>query len=178
MDAASTYEALADANERRSEPRQRDIFLALAADAHASAGRPAEAERIRQKLLRHSPYHLLKPYTSFTEALRSSDVNDYLGDLRQQFPPDTALQMLTEMGGPLFAQTVSFRGSAEKPPPQAAPQAQRRAAPSPYAASAPTSFPPKPEGPTLTWVPGLLVVLVLLLSLAWALYVFGGPFLE
>src|SRR5262245_55902959 len=96
MEPAATYEALADGHERRGEPRLRDVFLALAAESFASHALPDQAERVRQKLLTHSPYHLLKPYSNFTESLRSSDVLDYLADLRQQFPPETATRMLEE----------------------------------------------------------------------------------
>lgn len=179
MDAASTYETLADAHERRNEPRPRDIFLALAADAHATSGRPGEAERVRQKLLRHSPYHLLKPYTSFTEALHSPDVNDYLGDLRQQFPPDVALRLLHDLTGGTAPTAPALPGSPTPlQAPRPTPSQPRRAAVSPYAATVPLPLPARPEAPTLTWVPGLLALIVVLLALAWGLFVFVGPFLE
>src|SRR5262245_28581114 len=100
MERAAIYEQLADAHDRRAEARQRDIFLALAADAHLAAGKPEQAERMRQKLLQRSPYHLLKPYSNFAEALKSPDVVDYLEDLRHQFPAETAEKLLESAKGP------------------------------------------------------------------------------
>jgi hypothetical protein len=84
------YEQLAERYEERKDARRRDIFLVLAADAAQAAGRPAEAEKHRQKLLTRNPYHMLRPFSSFSEAIRSPDVLDYVVDLRRQFPLDVA----------------------------------------------------------------------------------------
>jgi len=188
--ATATYEQLADMYERRGEARQRDLFLALSADAALQAGRPDQAERNRQRLLQVSPYHLLRPYPTFADSLQSPDVVDYLTDLRNQFPPDRAAQLLdglkanTPAGAaaagvpltPLPAETLA--GSSGRPP-AAVPMnpPRRRVAASPYEerSAAPRSSAVS-EGPTLTWAPELLFLIVLLLGLCWAAYVFVGPF--
>src|SRR4051812_40635695 len=89
-----SYEELAGRFEQLAEPRRRDHCLVLAADAALAAGRADDAERLRQRLLRANPYHLLRPYASWSEALQSSDVRDYIADLRNQLPPDRVAQLL------------------------------------------------------------------------------------
>ena len=43
---------------------------------------PEEAEHLRQRLRRSlNPHHLLKPFKSFEEALKSRDVTDYINAL-------------------------------------------------------------------------------------------------
>lgn len=169
MDRPVIYEQLAEVCERRAEARQRDVFLALAADAYLHAGEPDQAERLRQKLLLRSPYHLLKPYSSFAEALQSPDVVDYLEDLRHQFPPETAEKLLAEVR-PL----EGTPSAASSPAPL-----WRRPAPSPYRPKPLAALPEqKPDAPAFPWVPGVLFALTLLLSLAWTAYVLGRPFLE
>jgi hypothetical protein len=75
----------------------RDRFLLLAADTAMSAGQPDEAERLRLRLLEHSPHHMLRPFASFAEALGSPDVQGYISDLRQTYPPETAGQLLESL---------------------------------------------------------------------------------
>jgi hypothetical protein len=98
------YEELAEKYQSSGEARQRDVFLFLAADAAHSAGQAGEAERLRGRLLALSPHHLLRPYASFAEALRSNDIKEYLGDLRRQYPADHAQQLLKNRG------TIAFAG--------------------------------------------------------------------
>src|SRR5437660_11584317 len=88
------YERLAEWYDREGQPKLRDWFLVLAADAAHSAGQPAEAERLRGRLLQRNPHHLLKPFASFAEALRSPDVQGYVADLRRTYPPAAAEQLL------------------------------------------------------------------------------------
>jgi hypothetical protein len=90
------YEALAHWYERQGQAKQRDWFLVLAADRALAAGRPDEAERLRGRLLQTNPHHLLKPFDSFAEALKSPDVEGYVADLRRLYPPDMAEQLLQE----------------------------------------------------------------------------------
>jgi hypothetical protein len=81
------YIEQADRHEQMNDARQRDLFLVLAADSALVLGRPDEAERLRQRLLRGSPHHLLKPFGSFREAMLSADIQSYVEDLRRQHPP-------------------------------------------------------------------------------------------
>src|SRR5207237_9878614 len=91
---SAVYRELADCYDRQGQPQLRDRFLALAADAALADGQADEAERLRQRLLEHSPHHLLKPFSSFAEARRSPDVQGYLKELRQDYPVDKARGML------------------------------------------------------------------------------------
>ena len=91
------YEEFADKCDRQGDARQRDLFLVLAADAAYGAGNKEQADRLRLRLLELSPHHLLRPFANFAEALRSSDIQDYLTNLRRQFPP---AQLLAGVGKP------------------------------------------------------------------------------
>jgi hypothetical protein len=73
--------------------------LILAAEAAFSAGNVEEAERLRQRLLQGNPHHMLKPFSSFAQALQSSNVQIYVQDLRENYPPETAETMLREARG-------------------------------------------------------------------------------
>src|SRR2546421_12671442 len=90
----AVYQELADLHDRRNLPQLRDRFLVLAADTAQRAGLTQEAERLRHLLLQLNPHHLLKAFVSFEEALRSPDVQSYLSDLRQSYPPDAAEHLL------------------------------------------------------------------------------------
>src|SRR5947209_17928379 len=93
----TVYRELAEGYDRQGQPQLRDRFLALAADAALADGQADEAERLRQRLLEHSPHHLLKPFSSFAEARRSPDVQGYLKELRQDYPVDKARGMLDSL---------------------------------------------------------------------------------
>jgi hypothetical protein len=103
---ALTYQKLAEWYDRKGQPQQRDRFLVLAADAAQAAGSEDEAESLRLRLLRHNPHHLLRPYTSFTQAMNSADVQSYVNDLRNSYPPKKAADMLDSLG-PQAAQAAS-----------------------------------------------------------------------
>ncbi len=134
-EALRIYESLADWYERQSQAQMRDRFLLLAADTALAEGQPDEAERLRLRLLQHSPHHMLRPFASFAEALRSPDVQGYLGDLRQTYPPETAEQLL----GSLRA------GGAEREPiPSLAPPPPREAKPPPAPPKREVTPPPAP----------------------------------
>jgi hypothetical protein len=112
------YEELASRFERQHEPRQRDICLVLAADAALAAGHAVDAERLRARLLAVNPHHLLRPYASLADALTSSDIQDYVADLRRLYPLDQAAQMLHGDNGssmkPLPVPATGSRGAGEK----------------------------------------------------------------
>jgi hypothetical protein len=95
--ALYVFRELADQYERRGDSQMRDRFLVLAADAAHNAGHDEEAERMRQRLLKSSPHHLLKPYSSFAEALQAEDVQIYVNDLRANYPPDVADNLLKSL---------------------------------------------------------------------------------
>ena len=88
------YEDLANHYARQGESRQRDNCLMLAAAAALNVDLPAEAERIRKRLLLTNPHHMLRPYGTMAEAMQSGDVRDYVADLRKQLPPQTVEKML------------------------------------------------------------------------------------
>lgn len=91
------YQELADWHEQHGPPQVRDRFLILAADAALSAGREDEADRLRRRLLQLNPHHLLRPFASLAEALRSPDVRNYINDLRQNYPFEVAQEMRREI---------------------------------------------------------------------------------
>jgi hypothetical protein len=93
------YRELADWHERQGLAQLRDRFLVLAAAAAFSAGWSDEAERLRQRLLRGTPHHLLRPFYSFAEAMHSADVQGYLDDLRRQYPLEKAEKLLDSLRG-------------------------------------------------------------------------------
>src|SRR5262249_38631798 len=88
------FTELATLCDRQGQPQVHDRYLVLAADAALGAGRPEEAERLRQRLLQRNPHHLLKPYASFAEAMGAPDVQSYGGALRRSHPFEAAEQLL------------------------------------------------------------------------------------
>jgi hypothetical protein len=114
------YKELADWYERQRQPPMRDRFLVLAADAALLANRPDEAETLRLRLLKVNPHHLLKPYASFAQALKSPDVLTYIKDLRVNYPANVAEDLLRRLqtedkrspgANPIPASTAGFGGS-------------------------------------------------------------------
>jgi hypothetical protein len=94
VNSLAVYKELADHYERQKQPAMRDRFLVLAADAAWKAGQHEEAEQLRQRLLQVNPHHLLKPYSSFAQALEAPDVQTYVRDLRTNYPPELAEGLL------------------------------------------------------------------------------------
>jgi hypothetical protein len=99
MDRLSVYRELAEQYDRLGQVSMRDRFLILAADAALEAGEAGEAERMRLRLLQGSRHHMLRPYHSFAEAALAGDVQTYLHDLRTNYPPDVAQQLLDSLKG-------------------------------------------------------------------------------
>jgi hypothetical protein len=127
------YADLAELYERQGQPKQRDWFLVLGADAALAAGRADEADRLIARLLSLNPHHFLKPFASFAEALRSPDVQGYVGNLRGSYPPDKAEQLLQSLRPQPAANGKDQEGAKE--PPSEKPLAQPR--PQPPARPAP-----------------------------------------
>ena len=100
MDIVATlqvYRELADWYERQGQAAMRDRFLILAAEAAFSAGKPEEAERLRQRLLQGNPHHMLKPFSSFAQALQSTNIQIYIHDLQVNYPAETAENLLRNL---------------------------------------------------------------------------------
>lgn len=95
------YQELATHYDSRGEPQVRDRFLVLAADAANAAGRPDEAESLRRRLLQLNPHHMLKPYSSWSQALQSPDVKSYIDGLQRTYPPASAENLLASVRGSL-----------------------------------------------------------------------------
>jgi len=93
------YNELADWYEQKGPPSMRDRFLALAADAALTAGDVEVAEYLWERLLQFNPHHLLKPYATFVQATGATDVQTYLGELRSNYPPAAAHQLLLSLRG-------------------------------------------------------------------------------
>ncbi|HTU18755.1 MAG TPA: hypothetical protein VMG10_11900 [Gemmataceae bacterium] len=91
--ALQVYKELADWYERQGHAAMRDRFLILAAEAAFAAGKPDEAERLRQRLLLGNPHHMLKPFSSFAQALQSTNIQIYIHDLQANYPPETVEQL-------------------------------------------------------------------------------------
>jgi hypothetical protein len=98
------YEELANRFARQNEPRYRDHCLVLAADVALSASRPQDAEHLRKRLLQFNPHHLLRPFASMAEAMQAPDVQEYVADLRRQWPADYAQKLYLE-GDKALAET-------------------------------------------------------------------------
>jgi hypothetical protein len=101
MDSESSdyqvYKELAEWYERKGPAPMRDRFLVLAADAALAQGDAGAAERLRRRLLQANPHHLLKPYASFAQAVQAADVQTYVNDLRHNYPPEAARQLLRSL---------------------------------------------------------------------------------
>lgn len=95
--ALQVYKELADWYERQGQAAMRDRFLILAAEAAFSAGKSEEAERLRQRLLQGNPHHMLKPFSSFAQALQSTNIQIYIHDLQVNYPAETVEGLLENL---------------------------------------------------------------------------------
>ena len=119
----SAFLELANIYDQRDEPKMRDRFLILAADAANAAGQKQEAEQLMQRLLKTSPHHMMKAYRTFGEAAQADPVRVYIADLRQNYPPDIVRTLLESLrgktagGGPMkdpeFRDTFPFQPEPE-----------------------------------------------------------------
>jgi hypothetical protein len=91
------YEALAEKYHAKGKFPERDRFLILAADAAWNAGQPDAAEKFRQRILEFNPNHLLRPYPTFADALKSADILAYVQQLRRGYPRERALELKKEL---------------------------------------------------------------------------------
>jgi hypothetical protein len=192
------FEELAGRFDRQQEPRHRDIYLVLAADAALTGGRGGEAERLRARLLQSNPHHLLKPFPTMREAMESADIRDYVADLRRRHPASHAEEVLEKLrakeprAAPVFGpvrqpEIPVFRIREEPPPAKSEPIMPLPARPkkrpptrSPYE-TAPTASPAS-AGESVSegagrWLATLLFLLGLIFALGLAAFVLLRPFL-
>ena len=118
------YHELALRYERQKEMRLRDVFYLLVADVAYASGRGDDAERLHHTMLEANPNSLLRPFATFAAALQSLDIQDYLADLRRQFPPEDAEKLLLKvranpLGSSTGQRTLSQRDTQEVNPPTA-----------------------------------------------------------
>ena len=97
--SAKVYQELADWYEQQRDGPMRDRFLLLAAASLLSSGHKDEAEKIRLRLLKLNPNHLVKPFPSMAEAVKSRDVREYIEGLRRNYSPPAASQLLESLRG-------------------------------------------------------------------------------
>jgi hypothetical protein len=154
MDIVSIYEDLAEFEEERGENQPRDRFLMLAADTALAHGDDDRAEEIRNRLLQLNPHHLVKPYPSFADALKSPDVFSYVNDLRHSYPPEEAARLLESVrgGGPGAGSALphpavdepAAEAPAEREEPPIYPLTRSAEPQSPAVPPEPVVLPPKP----------------------------------
>jgi hypothetical protein len=132
------YEELAALTEQRGDAQMRDRFLILAADAALSAGLRDDAERLRARLLEINPHHLLRPYPTLRDALKSPDVASYLADLRHTFSPEESFRLLEKL------RSEAGAAPAEAPPEPAEVEAETLPF---YRFTEAEATPPAPEAP-------------------------------
>jgi hypothetical protein len=194
----SAFLELANIYDQRNEPKMRDRFLILAADAANTAGRKQEAEQLLQRLLKASPHHMMKAYRTFAEAVQAEPVRVYIADLRQNYPPDVVRTLLESLRGkpaPVDAKTAAdlpdifpFQPEPESTSvlPSASSASTSRAAkvedpptekdpPLPPLRPAPKKAAPKRQG--ASWLALVLFILVFLTGLALLGYALARPFL-
>jgi hypothetical protein len=106
------YAQLAEDHQKQGRPQERDRFLLLAADAALSGGKRDVAENFRRTLLARNPNHLLKPYSSLSEALASPDIATYVQELRRTYPAE---QLERTTKGPLPGGTSLGQGKDAEP---------------------------------------------------------------
>jgi hypothetical protein len=112
---AQIYQDLAQWHGQHGQMQLRDRFLVLLADTYYSGGKSDEAEKVRGQLLAVNPHHLIKPFGSFTEALKSIDVRNYIKGLRRQYAPDKAAELLKSLGSGTQEQTLPKGVAATAP---------------------------------------------------------------
>ena len=110
LTALQVYKELADWYERQGQAAMRDRFLILSAEAAFSAGNADEAERLRQRLLKGNPHHMLKPFSSFAQALQSTNIQIYIHDLQVNYPPQTAEDLLRDLHSGVATATPPAEG--------------------------------------------------------------------
>ncbi len=137
------YHELALRYERQKEMRLRDVFYLLAADVAFASGRGDDAERLHRTMLEANPNSLLRPFATFAAALQSLDIQDYLADLRRQFPPEDAEKLLLKVrANPLGSSTEGKRTLGQRDTQEVNPPTARTVNMPP-----PSNIPPRKKSP-------------------------------
>jgi hypothetical protein len=113
------YIDLAEMYQLQRDAGMREVFLMLAADSALKAGRPGQAEQLRQELLKQNPYHALKPFPTFVEAAQHPDIESYLNDLRLKYPVEVAEDMLESIIPATLPPPSSTTPGTDPPQPRA-----------------------------------------------------------
>ncbi len=92
------FEELAQHFAKQEQPRHRDHCWVLAADAALRASNSSDADLLRLVLLKANPHHLLRPFANMADAMNSSDVQEYVSDLREQWPAEQVETMWRQLG--------------------------------------------------------------------------------
>lgn len=184
------YQELALRYERQNDGRLRDVFYLLAADVAYSAGRHADADKIHREMIEVNPNSIVQPFSSFRDALQSMDIQDYLADLRRQFPPDEAEKLLTKIrANPLGQPSDVVKKPSQRDTQEVIPMTARtvtipapKVAPrkSPYEHT-PAPAPAAPAEETSSFGPGLSMLwlcLVGVLAAGLMVWTFVRPFWE
>jgi hypothetical protein len=111
VSALEVYQELAEIYEQQGQAQMRDRFLLLAADAAQATGQGELAERYRQRFLSANPDHMIQAYSSFGRALHAPDVQLYLSNLRLNYPPEVAVELLRSLRSQGFSAPVTPRAS-------------------------------------------------------------------
>jgi hypothetical protein len=98
-DKVRIYREVAEYYDRSGNDTKRDRYLVLAADAALALRQTGEAEQLRARLLARNPHHLLKPFATFEEAMKSVDVQNYIAALRRSHPFEKAEHLLATLSG-------------------------------------------------------------------------------
>lgn len=103
--ATLMFAQLAAVSAERGQTTGRDRFLILAGISATRAGWPQVAARCHDLVVTGTPRHLLRRYSSFAEALRDADFEQFHRQLRRFCSPERAEHLLSELG--LDAETDS-----------------------------------------------------------------------
>ena len=93
-DLLPIYLHLARAAALRGRPFVRDKLLLLAAVAAYDGGLKPIAEACRDEILGHNPHHMVSHWPTFITALQADDFFTFLSQVRRQYPPEKAEQLL------------------------------------------------------------------------------------
>ena len=92
------YLHLARASDLRRQPLVTDKLLALAGVTALELELPDVAERCHGAILTRNPRHLLRNWTSLSEAQQADRFQSFLKQLRRQYSPEKAEHMLGSLG--------------------------------------------------------------------------------
>lgn len=94
----SAFLQLAEISNERGQMFPRNKFLILAAHAACEAGWLPVAERCRDVLLESNPAHMVNRFDTFPDALRSTEFQVYLKQLKKFCSTERAEHLLSSNG--------------------------------------------------------------------------------